>query len=182
METDLPTIAKQLRALDKSELKTWLRRGELLTAARGMLADDSTFRTWLRKNGQAKSTAYEAMAAWRHFGSCPDPGRFSKEAMRVLAQSDAAREEALTIASRSRVTTKAARELVAKYAQTSLRIEAAPRKTLSEHQADGYEELFSFDGFTLVVTGPGTPTVSDLLGIAMQFQRTLRDRMTKAAA
>jgi hypothetical protein len=177
MGNDLAGIAKALRSLDKADIKNWLRRGELLTEAKQLAANDATFRTWLRREAIATRTAQKAMAAWRHFGTAPTSARFSKEAMSILGQSPEAREEALQLATAKRITAKIARQLVAKH----VAITPATVKPLSAHQADHYEELIPVDGGAIIIRLTATATISDMLGMMMQAQRALRDRMTRAA-
>lgn len=177
METDLPTIAKQLRALDKSDIRNWLKRGELLTQAKALAPNDTAFWKWTQRQGIARRTAFKAIAAWRDFGTVPTSASFSIEAMAVLGASPEAREEAIGLSGSKRVTTRIARELVAKH----LPLTPAERPTLARTQADGYFETFTVDGFTFTVAGPGNPTASDLLGLVANIQRTLRERILRAA-
>jgi hypothetical protein len=98
--------------------------------------------------------------------------------MTILAQSDAARTEAIDLAERSKVTTKVARSLVAKHTST-----APPpppfRKPLAETSTP--EEVFMVEGGVITIRPIGNATPSDMLGMLVQVQRQLRDRMLKAA-
>lgn len=183
METDLPAIAKQLKALDRADIKNWLRRGELLTHARELNPNDDAFRKWLRDNALAKTTAYKAMAAWRDFGDCPAAGHFKIEAMAVLAQNAQAREAAIELAGSKTITKAVARDLLAKYGPPAFGTTPAtlPKKSLLAHSQDGYEEVVTVEGGTFIIRAEGNPTVSDLLGMVMMLQRQLRERMQRAA-
>lgn len=167
METDLPAIAKQIRALDKSDLKNWLRRGELLNQARELIAEDAGFLKWLRSLQTAKSTAYKAMAAWRDFGNVPTSGRFSKEAMAVLAQSPAARAEAIDLSGKNRITAKVAKELVAKYTPKILAdsTPAEPRM---------YERILIVDDCAIILKFPTPRTAQELLSLMALGARELK--------
>jgi hypothetical protein len=178
MATDLPTIAKELRSLDKRAIRDWLRRGELLTLARELTATDANFRGWLRKLALPKTTAYKAMAAWRDFGKCPVAGHFTIEAMAILAPSPEAQAEAIGVADKHRVTPRVARTIVARH--MTAREQATP--TLTDHATAPFEEILAVEGGVVIIRGKGFHTPSDLLGMMMHAQRQLRERMTKASA
>jgi len=180
METDLPAIAKQLRALDRSDIKNWLRRGELLTLAKSLAPNDTAFRKWVQRQGIARRTAFKALAAWRDFGAVPTSARFSIEAMAILGGSPEARAEAIELSQTKQVTSRIARDLVARHTDPTP-IAIASRPTLRQTQEDGYFEVFNVEEYTFTINGPGNPTASDLLGLIMHVQRTLRDRMSRAA-
>lgn len=186
-DTDLPAIAKQLKTLDRADIKNWLRRGELLTQARELNPNDDAFRKWLRVNGLSKTTAYKAMAAWRDFGDCPASGQFRIEAMALLAQNAQARDAAIELAGSKTITKAIAKDLLAKHgppafdAITLVTPTPATRLPLSKLAAEGYEEVFNIEGSTIAISSPGNPTTSDLLGLVMILQRTLRERMSRAA-
>lgn len=176
METDLPSLAKQLKALDRADIKNWLRRGELLTQARELNASDDAFRTWLRENALAKTTAYDSMAAWRNFGDCPDSGQFTKEAMTCLAKNAHAREEAMELASSKKITRAVAKQLLAKHGPP------ADAVTLTEEKTSGFRRVIQVEDCYVVVKGPTFQTPSDLLAILVNATRQLREEVSSGNA
>lgn len=178
METQLAQIAKELRAIAKRELAGWLRRGDLLTQARALI-NDAHFKRWTRSLGISKTTVYKSMAAWRDFGNSPVAGQFKIEAMAILAQSAEARDEALLLAPKQKITAKLARELVAKH--VPLTPTGAPRVSLGSVQTESRDEVIPVEGGAIIIRCSGTSTISDMLGMMMHAQRTLRDRISRAA-
>lgn len=166
MDTDLPTIAKQLRALDKSEIRTWLKRGELLAQARTLCSGDREFAAWLRTNGQARSTAYRAMRAWENFGKCPHPAHFSKESMDVLAGHPEAIEDALQIAATHPVTAKVARRLVGR----------AP--LIEEPGSDERTRVYVGDGWKVSMTLEQPGTDSDFMAALSQAIKQIQGNLS----
>ncbi len=168
METSLTGIEKELRALNRSEIKTWLRRGELLTQARQLCGEDREFSAWLRTNGQARSTAYRAMRAWEAFGKCPESGQFSKDAMDILVGHPEAIEDALQIAKTSPVTAKVARSLVGRPA------------LIEQPTANDSLRVWTGDGWKISIKLEQPGTESDYLAALAQAMKQIQSRTSLA--
>lgn len=168
MATDLAGIAKELQALDRSEIKTWLRRGELLTEARALCDGDRAFAAWLRTYNQPRTTAYRAMRAWESFGKCAHSARFSKEAMDILAGHPDAIEDALQIAATSPVTAKVARRLVGRPA------------LIEQPSTNDRKRVWTGEGWTISVELDRPGTDSDYLAAISQAMKQIQSRQSLA--
>lgn len=164
MATDLAGIAKELHALDRSEIKTWLRRGELLAQAKQLCSGDREFAAWLRTNNQARTTAYRAIRAWECFGKCANSARFSKEAMDILTGHPEAIQDALQIAATSPVTAKVARRLVGR------------SPIMEEATSNDRTRVFTGDGWKLSITLDQPGTDSDYLAALSQAMKQIQSR------
>lgn len=166
MANDLNAIVKELNALDRSEIKTWLRRGQLLTEAKALCDGDRAFAAWLRTNNQPRTTAYRAMRAWESFGQCAHPARFSKDAMDVLAGHPEAIEDAMQIAATSAVTVKVAKRLVGRPALIE---KPAPNDATRVWMGDGWK-------LSITLERPGTE--SDYLAALSQAMKQIQSRQS----
>jgi hypothetical protein len=173
MERTLPTIAKRLRALERTDINAWLERGELLTVARDLCAGDRDFAAWLRSTATPRRTAYRAMAAWRDFGTVPTRHKFTREAMDLLGRSEAARNAALQLSATARVTARIARSLLRQYS-TAAPPAAANKSTATKRVIVG-------DGFTVTINFDHAATDADVYAAIMHAHRTLRDGISRAA-
>lgn len=172
METTLPLIAKELRTLDRSDVRAWLRRGELLTQARGLCQGDRDFAAWLRSTDTPRRNAYRAMAAFRDFATVPNPAHFTRDAMDLLSRCDAARAAALELSHKQRITARVARTLLREHDITA----QSPKK--EEGGTTGpVKEIIIGEGFKVTFTFDKTPTHADLLGALTHAGRVLREKM-----
>jgi len=125
VESRLKSLARQIAGSKKKLVANVLAIGESLTEAQDLLANHNggAFTRWVRQRcGFTTKTAYRYLSAWRTFGGCDTVSqrRFELSAMYLLAHDSApepAVDEALELASNGeKVTTKTAREIIAKYA------------------------------------------------------------------
>ena len=165
METELSDIAKRLKSLDRSDIKNWLKRGELLTSARNVLGNDAGFANWCREQGIAKTTAYKSMAAFRDFGSVSISGQFSKESMAILSRSPEAREDAIDLAKHKRISAKTARELVAAYLPPASKINST---------TGGTAKTLTVPGGFVIVKAESEITDADILAMLAHAARSVK--------
>lgn len=170
MENDLAGIAKALKTLDRSDIRSWLRRGELLSHAKQLCGTDASFTRFCRDQGYALRTAQKAMAAWRHFGDTPTSARFSKESMALLGQSPEARAEAIAIAGHQRVTTRIARSLLRKHLPQT---QSAPPAAKASH----FPTTFQVPGGIVIIKAEPGITTADLLSMLATAGTQLRERI-----
>lgn len=94
-----------------------LKHGELLFEAQGTLSNyhKGVFRAWLESIGMSVGSAYNAIAAYREFGSCSTVEQLEVGALYALATNEVAKKEALKLADKGTVVTqKMAKDLVKK--------------------------------------------------------------------
>jgi len=181
MDTQLSGIAKKLRAISRSDIRNWLKRGQLLTEARSLLGQDDAFQNWCRQEGIPRSTAYKAMAAHRDFGSVSTSGQFSKEAMAVLGQSTNAKEDAIDLSRRQRITKRIAKELVADYSDRKDEAETETKSIDDEQETTS--RIFQVPGGFVIVKSKGAHTSGDLLSMLAHAAREVQKEMpTQRAA
>jgi hypothetical protein len=169
MDNTLPKIAKALHSLDRREISAWLKRGELLTQAQALCSGDRDFASWLRDEGQAKTTAYKAMAAWANFGNVPTSERFSKVAMELLARCEGARDEAIAMARKTKVTATIARKLLDEH---------QPRTPAARQAIEARTRTIIGPGWKLTVRLESPGTTGDYLAALTQALTQIRDEMT----
>lgn len=175
MDAELIAIAKALKTLDRQEIRHWLKRGELLTRARELNHNEAAFGKWVRSIGQAKRTAYKAIAAWRHFGDVPTSAQFSQVAMDLLAQSPEARAEAIELSRKKRITGTIAKQLLSKHGCGVIPSAAAATEPGKQKSFCRMFELP--EGFIFTLAGPGNATPSDQLSMALQLVAALREEV-----
>lgn len=172
METSLADIAKQLKALRKSEIRTWLRKGELIHQARELCKGDRDFAAWLRTAGEPRTTAYKALRAFENFGKCAAPVQmaFTKEAMDILAGYPDAIEDAIKLAANGPVNAKIAKSLV-----SSPTVEMAS-------PIDGRTRVFTGEGWKVSLTLDQPGTDSDFMAALSQAIKKIQNAMTPATS
>jgi len=172
MDTELTDIAKRLKTLDKTDIRNWLKRGELLSTARTVLGNDAGFIKWCQAQHIAKSTAYKVIAAFRDFGNVPTSGQFSKEAMAILSQSAEAREDAIDLSKHKRITARIARELVNEYLPA----------TESSESTGGARYVYNVPGGVVIVKTERPMENGDILGMIATAAREVKDTMVVSKA
>jgi len=132
LDSDVLDVDARLKALERKIVSTKrklvssvLDIGKSLEEAQNLMADHNggAFTRWVRQRcGFTTKTAYRYLSAWRTFGGCDTVSqrRFELSAMYLLAHDSApepAVDEAIELASNGeKVSTKTAREIIAKYA------------------------------------------------------------------
>ena len=169
MENELRDIAKRLRTLDRSDIRNWLKRGELLTEARQAIGNESGFLSWCRQLQIGRTTAYDSMAAFRNFGSVPTSGRFSKAAMAVLNKSPEAREDAIDLSKHKPITARIAKSLVAEYNPPAVQKDGLPGRP--------DPEVFEVPGGFVVIRLAEERTDADLLAMLAHAARQVKERL-----
>jgi hypothetical protein len=92
-----------------------IKHGEILHGAQGVLSSYSggTFRAWLESTGISHGTAYNAIAAYTEFASCPNLDNLEVSAIYELAKNERAKKKALKLASQGvKVTHAMAKRLI----------------------------------------------------------------------
>ncbi len=173
MDQELNAIEKQLTRLDRSEIKNWLKRGELLSQARATIGTDDGFRVWCKQIKIAKTTAYKCMAAFRNFGTVPTSGQFSKSAMDILAQSAEAREDAIDLSKHKRITARIARELLSDYLEPTVQIASKENLQRVTEVAGGF----------VIVKSDRPLTDADFLAMLIQATKAAQEavKLSRAA-
>lgn len=172
---ELKAITKRIQALRRSEMKHWLELGSLLSRGRDCLGTDDGFRSYLRKIGIAKRTAYKAMAAHRDFDGVPRSAQYSKEAMAILSKSIEARSDAIDVSKKQRITARTAKSLVAKYV-----IAITPTQKDDEDEGT-FLQLFDFGNIQVIVRAKVEPTRGDLMGALASAAKEVRDSSRRVA-
>lgn len=112
--------------------------GEMLTVAQEQLANyhNGTFQKWIESEcGFSKATAYNYLAAFRVFKSCPTVGQLEDGAMYALAQKETpekALTEVLKLTEKGvKITQKQAKQIIEKYRSSSPSPSAPSSSSLS---------------------------------------------------
>lgn len=112
--------------------------GEMLTVAQEQLANyhNGTFQKWIESEcGFSKATAYNYLAAFRVFKSCPTVGQLEDGAMYALAQKETpekALTEVLKLTEKGvKITQKRAKQIIEKYRSSSPSPSAPSSSSLS---------------------------------------------------
>ncbi len=112
--------------------------GEMLTDAQEQLANyhNGTFQKWIESEcGFSKATAYNYMAAFRVFKSCPTVGQLEDGAMYALAQKETpakALTEVLKLTEKGvKITQKQAKQIIEKHRSSSPSPSAPSSSSLS---------------------------------------------------
>lgn len=140
----------QLSASRKRVVCEFIKYGEILHGAQQVLADhsDGVFSAWLESVGVTRSSAYNAIAAYVGFGSCPNLDNLEVSAMYALASNEKAKKKALKLADKGiKVTHAMAKRLIAESApkpdpEPEEEPDDAPESPETAHEPDtGFEPL-----------------------------------------
>lgn len=132
--SDLPSDVKgkliwfegQIQKTLASHVASGIEMGKWLAGIRELLGTETSFRGWLAsKRICSRSSAYNYIAAFEHFGECPNFGHIELSAMYELAKNERAKQKAIALADKGEtVNHEKAKELVAKFTTKPPRLPA----------------------------------------------------------